>query len=168
MMQYDTVVRHMIWMGEATWGEAPQEAYEQCLTGVGVTFGANRVGRGGATAEEVCAACGGRGHAAYSPQCPNGAHLQRQGGRDRLRTREGHGQQQQHETGLTPWTSPCGKHRRGSKYWAVLEGTVVCRQYNQGRCETVCPRSMAHRCSICTVKGHRASECTHNTKEFYP
>ena len=42
------------------------------------------------------------------------------------------------------------------------QGTEVCRNFNEGKCETPCPRARSHVCKLCGQPGHTCTACTKN------
>jgi hypothetical protein len=42
------------------------------------------------------------------------------------------------------------------------QGTEICNRFNDGNCESTCPRARAHVCKTCGLPGHTYKECTKN------
>jgi hypothetical protein len=40
------------------------------------------------------------------------------------------------------------------------QGTEICRLFNDGKCESTCPRARAHVCKACGLPGHTFTECS--------
>ena len=62
------------------------------------------------------------------------------------------------------WQQKPPKHSPESGNFMLkdTQGIEICRNFNEGKCDTPCPRARSHVCKTCGMTGHAFSACTKN------